>query len=416
MVTTRKSAKAEPETSDKPISTHTQIQTRQHVHDHEEAGVEDGVKHEMQIDTHHLHHDDHRNLELDTHMETVKFNVGHDPQDPQLTGDDMLVESEIVAPRVELEVEGQVREVQPAAELVLAPVGKVHMLNLTVPNQTDYKAHGVVRGGAFLWVETEQDIRFLRSHVVGFGMMTLNRKFNAANLNAKGGTSAAAANALDQHLQLSLAEAYYAAFDAELLQIGYNAQEAQNEEDQEVTILSSADECWDYFQSLDNSFPLHYVAYYKYRKAGWAPHSGLKYSCDYVLYDHRMLMKTRSLHAHAPYCVNLIFVDEENAKDAPITDYLVALTGRLRVIHNVVKKLILCQVIYPVVPKGSGLQYPIFPSASDALHLVRIKELMFQRWVLSKHIMPSWQDMKRREKIEARKQKKAGADSAAGPS
>ncbi|KAA8494977.1 tRNA-splicing endonuclease subunit Sen2 [Porphyridium purpureum] len=257
-------------------------------------------------------------------------------------------------------------------------------------------ARGVVRERA-VWVEQAHGILLLRSHVVGFGMLSLSRRLtkpsSAGRRGKKGGrpTHGVMEVPENEHLQLTLEEAYYAAFEARLLYIFgiEDPAKAWLEED-----------CWAQFCSLDSNFPMAFAAYYKYRKAGWAPHSGLKYGADYVLYDHRHLMKTKAHHAHAPYCVRLVYRREDEADTTVLAESAPSLYGTLRVTHNVVKKLVLCLVVYPV--SGGHLR-----SASDARSCISVRELMFRRFVPTKHLTPTWQELKKRQKIEERTIKKA---------
>mmetsp|Transcript_3995 Transcript_3995/g.7008 ORF Transcript_3995/g.7008 Transcript_3995/m.7008 type:complete len:251 (-) Transcript_3995:475-1227(-) len=226
-------------------------------------------------------------------------------------------------------------------------------------------AQGILRGFS-VWVESENDIQLLRSHVVGFGSLSITR-FATSEFNSQ--------NSIKQHLQLSLYEAYYAAFDLDvhpLLKILYDSPDKSKNPS-----LHTPEVCWNKFREMDKFFPQKYVAYHSYRIAGWAPHSGLKFGCDFVLYDQISLMKTESKHAHAPFCVRFEFISE-STEISILSNDLQAFIAQLRVAHSVVKRYIICQIIYP---SESALN-----SSQEARDSVKLKEIMLKRWIPSQNV------------------------------
>lgn len=103
-----------------------------------------------------------------------------------------------------------------------------------------------------------------------------------------------------EHLQLTLAEAFFLAWNFDCLTI------LDSDTDEPMSLA----EIWDTFQHVhlappissvapplrfDNPFLLHYVVYHHYRSLGWVVKTGLKFCVDYLLY------KRGPVFTHAEY-------------------------------------------------------------------------------------------------------------------
>lgn len=161
-----------------------------------------------------------------------------------------------------------------------------------------------------------------------------------------------------EHLQLTLVEAYYASFVAKALHLC----------DSKGNSLASPPATWRLFNfRAGPTFAPTFVAYARYKAAGWLPRSGLKYGVDWVLYPVSM-----KRHTHSPYCVVLNFT---TAADASKLDRSwVALQNRLRLVKNVAKTLIVAEVAYsPEIDMSLDVR--------EAFKNVTITELTIDRWV-----------------------------------
>lgn len=169
------------------------------------------------------------------------------------------------------------------------------------------------------------------------------------------GNSAQSRRANVEHLQLTLVEAYYASFVEKRLVV-INGGE----------LLHDAGQTWRLFAKRCHRFAWMFVAYCRYRSAGWLPRSGLKYGVDWVLYPSAI-----KKHSHSPYCVVLSFSPEGEAK---CDKSWIGLQNRLRLVKNVAKTLVLAEVY---------LDHPadIKASIRHAFGAVRINELTIDRWI-----------------------------------
>lgn len=159
-----------------------------------------------------------------------------------------------------------------------------------------------------------------------------------------------------EHLQLTLVEAYYESFLAKSLRI----------KDENGNILRKADQTWHLFSTKNNKFPLLFVAYCRYRAAGWLPRSGIKYGVDWVLYPEIV----KGGHSHSPYCVILRY-----GAGSKIDRNWTSLQNRLRLCKSVAKNLVLVQVW----TEGQITDASI--SLEDAFKNVNVVELTVDRWL-----------------------------------
>lgn len=157
-----------------------------------------------------------------------------------------------------------------------------------------------------------------------------------------------------EHLQLSLVEAFHAAFTSNLLRIVTHDGSAMED------VLTT----WNEFCTREPHFPARYAAYVSYRKAGWMPRSGLKYGVDWVLYR-----AGAKRHSHSPYCVVLTF------DDTGLEKTWIRLQNKLRLVKNVAKSLVIARLYLPTAPTAR------FSTPQEAVADLQITELTIDRWV-----------------------------------
>lgn len=160
-----------------------------------------------------------------------------------------------------------------------------------------------------------------------------------------------------EHVQLTLVEAYYAAFVKKAIRL----------QDEVGNPLTNAPYAWKLFCDRGGRhFPATFVVYCRYRTAGWIPRSGLKYGTDWVLYP----ANTRR-HTHSPFCLVLRHRD-----GAPIgmDRTWVSLQNRIRLVKNVAKTLIIAEVI-------TAPDMDIVSDIRVAFQAVSVSELTIDRWV-----------------------------------
>ncbi|CAG8476609.1 8582_t:CDS:10, partial [Dentiscutata erythropus] len=160
---------------------------------------------------------------------------------------------------------------------------------------------------------------------------------------------------IQEHLQLTTEEAFFLSFGLGCLEI-YDANDN----------LMTTHDCWNAFRissvsnialnapqdslitQLDNPFILRYVVYHYFRSLGWVVRSGMKFGCDYVLYEKGPEYK------HAEYCVIVLpyYLSVTNNKNNNHFRHNVTTSWQLmsnlsRVCVQVKKSLVLCYVIIP---------------------------------------------------------------------
>ncbi|CAG8473228.1 3787_t:CDS:2, partial [Dentiscutata heterogama] len=158
-----------------------------------------------------------------------------------------------------------------------------------------------------------------------------------------------------EHLQLTTEEAFFLSFGLGCLEI-YDANDN----------LMTTHDCWNAFRissvsnialnvpqdspitQLDNPFILQYVVYHYFRSLGWVVKGGMKFGCDYVLYEKGPEYK------HAEYCVIVLpyYLSVTNNKNNNNFRHNVTTSWQLmsnlsRVCVQVKKSLVLCYVIIP---------------------------------------------------------------------
>eukprot|EP00177_Eucheuma_denticulatum_P004697 GFKZ01008527.1.p1 GENE.GFKZ01008527.1~~GFKZ01008527.1.p1 ORF type:complete len:397 (+),score=36.82 GFKZ01008527.1:92-1282(+) len=159
-----------------------------------------------------------------------------------------------------------------------------------------------------------------------------------------------------EHLQLTLVEAFYLLFVAKCLVV----------RDANGGSLQDASVVWKMFAERDARFPKLFVAYSRYRAAGWLPRSGVKYGVNWVLYP-----ANAKGHAHAPYCIVLKF--EQGTEKTRVDRTWTALQNRLRLSKTVAKNLVIANIS---VNSEKDLL-----TCEDAFRNVRITEVTIDRWL-----------------------------------
>lgn len=160
-----------------------------------------------------------------------------------------------------------------------------------------------------------------------------------------------------EHLQLTLVEAYYAAFVKQVLLL----------QDEAGNFLQDAPSTWRLFCArAGQKFPATFVVYCRYRAAGWIPRSGLKYGTDWVLYP-----ASSKRHTHSPFCVVLRFRGNEPKR---LDRTWVSLQNRIRLVKNVSKTLIIAEVI-------TAPNFDTISDVREAFKAISVSEITVDRWV-----------------------------------
>lgn len=187
--------------------------------------------------------------------------------------------------------------------------------------------------------------------------VTLKGRAMRQMLAMEADTSAMAGRADVEHLQLTLVEAFYAAFVEKNLCL----------QDEDGTRLEDAHKVWHQFCLRCPEFAMKFVAYSRYRAAGWLPRSGLKYGVDWVLYP-----ASSKKHTHSPYCIVLRFGHMPG--QSQVSRSWIGLQNHLRLVKNVAKTLVLADVY---VKNGADCS----SSVKCAFESVAINEVTIDRWV-----------------------------------
>lgn len=119
---------------------------------------------------------------------------------------------------------------------------------------------------------------------------------------------------------------------------------------------------------------LNYVVYYHYKTLGWCVKNGLKFSCDYILYQRGPPF------SHAEFSIKIVTNEE--------TDSLIDYSAISRVVSGVKKNLILCFVNHPNFNSSQWLNiwnnYLIDGDLISLLNNFSINEINWKRWTPSR--------------------------------
>ncbi|KAJ1910702.1 tRNA splicing endonuclease subunit sen2 [Tieghemiomyces parasiticus] len=117
-------------------------------------------------------------------------------------------------------------------------------------------------------------------------------------------------------------------------------------------------------------FVARYAVYHYYRSRGWVVRSGLKFACDYVLYQHGPARQ------HSLYTVTVLPATDPRAAADPISwDQLIALS---RLNAQARKVPILC---YVTMSNSKGDETVDWRDITGTLARCRVSELRVSRWV-----------------------------------
>ncbi|KAK6437429.1 tRNA splicing endonuclease subunit sen2 [Oleoguttula sp. CCFEE 5521] len=203
----------------------------------------------------------------------------------------------------------------------------------------------------------------------------------------------------EEHLQLTLEEAFFLSYGLGVLDIDVSSslRPGKNEE-----CLLASSTIFAYLlhafathstlpvQPLDrplspaNPFFLHYATYHHFRSLGWVVRPGTKFSCDYLLYNRGPVF------SHAEFAVIIIpaFEDEywrtpeglESRGDQKERDWW-WLHCINRVQSQVKKTLVLCYVEVPP-PVGESLESKI--GVAELLRRYKVREFVLKRWSMNR--------------------------------
>ena len=163
----------------------------------------------------------------------------------------------------------------------------------------------------------------------GFGELVHEQPTQQAAASSRAAANAATRAPSACTLQLTAVEAFYLAFGAQQPRLTIVRPRGDGE-----TALSDQ-ECWTAFCAEDSMFPQLLAAYRALRTAGWHIRDGIKFGCDFTLYDPK-----GGPSAHATHSVLV------TTPLTPERSWL-WLQGYTRLCHQVSKQFLLCCVELP---------------------------------------------------------------------
>eukprot|EP01097_Dermamoeba_algensis_P011904 TRINITY_DN939_c0_g1_i1.p1 TRINITY_DN939_c0_g1~~TRINITY_DN939_c0_g1_i1.p1 ORF type:complete len:177 (-),score=18.05 TRINITY_DN939_c0_g1_i1:98-607(-) len=103
---------------------------------------------------------------------------------------------------------------------------------------------------------------------------------------------------------------------------------------------------WKDLMQHDNSFMFKYFVYVYYKKLGYVIHSGLKFSCHWLLYERK---SETSTHEHAKFAVKIMISTTDEVKSNASTENQHDISWQMilstnRVVEN---EFIICYVVVP---------------------------------------------------------------------
>lgn len=184
-----------------------------------------------------------------------------------------------------------------------------------------------------------------------------------------------------EHLQLSLQEAFFLAWTVRCLRIH------DSDTGQELSLQQLWNACFRISSPIvskrvDNSFLVHYVVYHHFRSLGWVVKPGIKFCVDYLLY------KRGPVFHHAEFAVMIVPVYED-AKERERSPRPLPNSGPLswqwfstvnRANAQVMKTLVLAHVMIPSSDriKSSDLETPAI------LEKFQVKEVVIRRFIAAR--------------------------------
>ncbi|ODV63835.1 tRNA splicing endonuclease subunit SEN2 ASCRUDRAFT_73602 [Ascoidea rubescens DSM 1968] len=133
----------------------------------------------------------------------------------------------------------------------------------------------------------------------------------------------------------------------------------------------------------DDKFIMKYVVYHNYRSKGWCVRSGIKFGCDFLIYN------KGPPFSHAEFCLIVLpnYVDE--SKNRHVSKKFSLLSGINRVIGGVRKSMIL---VYVNIPEDEQFNRVINNRNENDLidfeklfKLYKVTEIMYSRWQPSRN-------------------------------
>lgn len=186
-----------------------------------------------------------------------------------------------------------------------------------------------------------------------------------------------------EHLQLTLEEAFFLSFGFGALQIldPNNKAPMSNEDLFSVCRRSSVFDPATYVKSPDDSFMISYVVYHHFRSLGWVVRTGIKFGVDYLLYNRGPPF------THAEFAITVIpaYSDPYWSKDAETQAHVARKTKGVwswlhcvnRVNTQVKKTLVL---VYVDVPPPLTSDEEAGSGIMDELARYRVREIVLKRW------------------------------------
>lgn len=192
-----------------------------------------------------------------------------------------------------------------------------------------------------------------------------------------------------EHLQLTLEEAFFLAYGLGVLSIHHSP--PSKAQSPLLTLNLPIPEFFNICRqhstfptsplpnlAPDDPFLLHYVVYHHYRSLGWVVRPGVKFSCDYLLYNRGPVF------SHAEFAV--LIVPEYSAESGKKTQmdwwWLHAVN---RVQSQVRKSLVICYVNVPDSLEGvEGLNGQGELNVGAVLRRYKVREFVIRRWLANR--------------------------------
>lgn len=190
----------------------------------------------------------------------------------------------------------------------------------------------------------------------------------------------------EEHLQLSLEEAFYLTYGLGALEISHSTTECEPHNTQQLLALFCKSSCATNGSSpysSDNPFLTKYVVYHHFRSLGWVVRPGSKFSADYLLYNRGPVF------SHAEFAVIILpsysdpywFIDpERNAKATANSRrewWWLHLINRVQ--NHVHKTLVIVYVDIPPISDVSLI------SVGALLKQYKVREFIVRRWAANRN-------------------------------
>lgn len=180
-----------------------------------------------------------------------------------------------------------------------------------------------------------------------------------------------------EHLQLTLEETFWLTFGLGVLRV----------KDETTNKLLSVDEVfqlcreYSYFPRstdlrADDPFLLHYVVYHHFRSLGWVARPGIKFGCDWLLYNRGPAFSHAEFAIVVMPCYSDPYWETHDHEEPDRSWHWLHLVNRVQ--STALKTLVLVYVDVPPPTKGDV-------SIPDLLRRYKVREFMVKRWLINRN-------------------------------